>query len=303
MPSLVESLGARLREIGQQLPLPELTRAATQLRDATERCGYMMRESGHADWLGQLTLAGSHLDSAIAATRSVLTELDGYLTGIGIAGVASPGPAPVAAARARSTPGDTEPDVEPVLALRSWWQERVDVLTGRPADEQRPQTVRTDGDRGGAAPEEPADALGRLSAAARGGRDAYRDALLATHPATGMALAAPADRAARRLGAELAGHPLGPDDAKRLTARGAGRITELLPELPPELPAELVGQLCDPFGARHAAAQRHPVDAVVGWPILVGELLRALGATEDRLPELTATARQRPDETLRRDGR
>jgi hypothetical protein len=118
-----------------------------------------------------------------------------------------------------------------------------------------------------------------------------------------MALAAPADRAARRLGTELVGHPLCPDDAEKLTARGTRRIRDLLPALPPELPAELVGQLCDPFGARHAARQRHPVDAVVGWPVLVGELLRALGGTEDRLPELTATAPQRPDETLRRDGR
>lgn len=303
MPSLVESLGARLREIGQQLPLPELTRAAGALRDATERCGYVMRESGHAEWLGQLTLAGSHLDSAIAATRSVLTELDGYLAGIGVAGVAPPNAAP-APARTVVTPGTADPAAQPILALRSWWQRRVDELTGRPADEQRPETVRSDGDRDDhATPEEPADALRRLSSAARGGRDDYRDALLATHPASGMALAAPADRAARRLGTELVGHPLGPDDAEQLTARGTGRIRDLLPALPPELPAELVGQLCDPFGARHAARQRHPVDAVVGWPVLVGELLRALGGTEDRLPELTATAPQRPDETLRRDGR
>jgi|GEM_PF-3532411 len=304
MPSLVESLGARLRELGEQLPLPELSHAAVRLRGATELCGYVMTSSGHTDWLAELTTAGTHLDDAIAATRSVLDGLDRYLTTIGLPGVAVPETVAPVAVRARAGAAVPGEEPEPELAVRYWWADRIAVLTGGEPADQRPETVRTAGKRPGhAPPEDPADALRRLVGAARDGRDSYRDALLRTHPATGLALAGPAGRAVRPLATDLLGHAPTPPDARPLADRGTPRCRELLPGLPPALGDDLLGQLCDPFGTGGDGARRHPVDVAACWPVLVGALLRAAGRDTDALPELTAVARVRPDDTVRRDGR
>ncbi|HEY3501489.1 MAG TPA: hypothetical protein VGN37_01740 [Actinocatenispora sp.] len=305
-PSLVESLGARLRGIGQDLPLAELTRAADRLRGATAACGHIMAESGHAEWMGQLETAGTHLDSAITATLAVLDGLDGYLAGIGLPGVPRDGARRVAPAHVRPTRAGATPRDDAALAVRVWWVERVDLLTDHEPEPERPATVRSDGERpDGAAPEEPAEALRRLVRAARGGRDGYRAELLRTHPASGLQLATPGARAFRPLAADLLGHAPGGDDAKALAERCAGRVRELLPRIPAALPADLVGELCDPYGGRSGdtGEPRHPVDAAASWPVLVAELLRALGRDDDEVTRLTALAEQRTDETLKRDGR
>ncbi|MGA8114430.1 MAG: hypothetical protein WCA46_12255, partial [Actinocatenispora sp.] len=229
MTSLVESLGARLREIGQDLPLTELNRASARLRSATERCGHVMQESGNADWLSELAAAGEHLDHAIAATTSVLAGIDGYLTGIGLAGLPHPEPGTPTTGPTPSVPAGTTQRADPALAMRTWWVERVDLLTGHPPDPKRPATHRTDDPHPGA-PEDPTETLRRLARSARqSGPDGYRQQLLATHPASGMQVSAPAARALRYLVTDLLGHPPGRADHRRVRDRVAGRVRELLP--------------------------------------------------------------------------
>lgn len=306
-PSLVQELGEHLRGIGAGLPLGELTRAATRLNDATSRCAQVMTESGHAEWVDQLTAAGTHLDSAITATLAALDGLDGYLTGIGLPGVPRDEVRRVVPTTARPRAGGAGQRPDAVLAVRVWWVDRVDLLTAHEPAAERPATERTGGDRpDGASPEDPAETLRRLVRVARGGgRDAYREALLRTHPASGLQLPAPATRVFRPLATDLLGHAPGPDDRRTLTERYAGRVRELLPRVPERLAADLVAEVCDPFGGRGGGrtTPHHPVDAAASWPVLVAELLRALGRDDAEVARLTALAEQRPDETLQRDGR
>ena len=286
MPSLVESLGAELRRIGTDLPLAELTHAAERLRTATALSAYVMHESGHADWVERLAMAGEHLDAAIAATAAVVSGLDEYLASIGLTGIDRQEVKPMAsAARPGGASDNGRPD--PVLALRTWWAERVDLLAGRPPAEERPETVKADGAQRRVAPEEPTDALRRLADTARDERpDSYREALLATHPASGMQVASPAARALRYLGTDLLGHPPGPDDAKALANRcRAARVRELLPRADEKLGPALVGQVC---GVTDGPAW-HPVDVAAAWPVLIAEALRALGKNSDALAPLVAT--------------
>lgn len=296
MPSLVETLGATLRRIGTDLPVAELTRAAERLRAATARCEYVMHESGHAEWLAQLSAAGTHLDDAIAATTAVLDGLDGYLVAIGLAGVPHQANAPDAPPARPVPPGTGERD-DPLLAVRNWWIERVDLLSGRTPDEDRPVTAREDGAEHRVAPERPADTLVRLAGSARSASpDGYREQLLATHPASGMQLAAPAGRALRYLGTDLLGHPPGADDATPLARRcRPARVRELLPRIADTVAPALVGQVCGVVDT--AAARYHPVDVAAAWPVLVAELLRVLGRDESALPELVARPAGRCEDT------
>ncbi len=303
MSSLVESLGSRLRGIGQDLPLAELQQAAARLRDATGHFGQLMHESGHTGWIAELAEATEHLDRAIAATGSALQGLDGYLTGIGLAGVPHTGTSGGAAA-ARTAPVSATERADPVLATRAWWVERIDLLTQHEPDPQRPVTVRSDGGQHGrSTPEDLPDALRRLAGSARqSGRDGYRTQLLATHPATGLQLPAPAARALRHLATALLGHPPGPDDARALADRCTGRVRELLPAVAPELPARLVAEVCGLAGAT-SSSPHHPVDAAVSWPVIVAVVLTATGRDDADLIALSRVAQQQPDDTARRDGR
>ena len=314
MPSLVESLGAELRRIGTDLPLAELTHAAERLRTATALSAYVMHESGHADWVGALVAAGEHLDAAIAATATVAAGLDEYLVSIGLTGVDRPETKSVAlSARPTGPSGNGRPD--PVLALRTWWAERVDLLTDSAPDGERPATVRGDDAERRVAPEQPPDALRRLAGSARDASpEAYREQLLATHPASGMQVASPAARALRYLGTDLLGHPPGPDDTRALADRcRSGRVRGLLPRVDEHLAPALVGQVCGVVDT----TQRHPVDVAAAWPVLIAEALRALGRDADTLEPLLASptpadqsdadARQRlageREQRVRHDGR
>jgi hypothetical protein len=296
VPSLVETLGATLRRIGADLPLAELTHAAERLRSATALAGYVMHESGHAEWLIQLTAAGQHLDDAIAATSSVLDGLDGYLVAIGLAGVPHDKPVPAARTAGPAGPGTGE-RADPVLALRNWWAERVDLLSGRPPAEERPVTARGADGEHRVAPEEPVDTLVRLARCARSASaDGYREQLLATHPASGMQVAAPAARALRYLGTDLLRRPPGPGEARKLTERcRPPRVRELLPRIEDTVAPALVGQVCGVVDTE--AARYHPVDVAAAWPVLVAELLRALGRDESVLSELVTAPPERSDDT------
>lgn len=291
--SLVEDLGQRLREVGGELPLAELLHARQRLCAASALFALVMTESEHAGWLAELDAAGAHLDDAIARTTGVLGGLDDYLGGIGLTGVDTHATrdAAIATKPARATAGE-RPD--PVLAARTWWVERVELITGHePDDEDTPEVTpaRDHHDADGAqaadgTPEDPTDTLVRLAKAARGGAGGYRAALLATHPGSGLQVPARADRALRRLATDLLGHAPGPDDRRALTGRTARHTGELLPKLPDALPAELVARVCDPHGGTAAHGPHHPVDVAAAWPALVADALSATGTDVAELPRL-----------------
>ncbi len=303
MSSLVESLGTRLRSIGQDLPLAELQHAAARLRDATGRFGQLMHESGHTEWIAELTEAAEHLDRAIAATGSALHGLDGYLTGIGLGGVpqnqTSAGPTAAVPA-----PAPAIERADPAMASRAWWAERVDLLTQHAPDPQRPATVRSeDTEQRRNTPEDLPDALRRLvGSARRSGRDGYRAQLLATHPATGLQLPAPGARVLRHLATGLLGHPPGRDDARPLADRCTGRVRELLPAIAPDLPARLVAEVCGQDVAAQSSPH-HPVDTAASWPVIVAVVLAATGRDDVELVALSTVSQQKTDDTARRDGR
>lgn len=297
MTSLVESLGTRLRGIGQDLPAAELNRASRRLQSAADRCSRLMRESRHADWVAELSTAGHHLDCALAATASALAGLDDYLTSIGVAGVTDPA-APPSAAPLAPTPGTptTGPD-DPVLALHTWWIDRVDLITGHPPQEYRPASA---GERRSEGPEDPGRALTRLCHAARSsGPDGYREQLRRTHPGSGLQMGAPAARALRHLLTEMLGHAPGPNDRGRAADRTAGRARQLLPALPQQLPGDLIGELCN--GQSAATAPHHPVDVAASWPAILAAALDALGLDEATLDKLATVAGS--DHTVRHHGR
>jgi hypothetical protein len=284
--SLVESLGHQLRGVADELPVAELREAGDRLHAAAALFGFVMTESGHAEWLAQLETAAGHLDDAMGSINGVLAGLDTYLEQIGLPGVPVPAQdgQPVAA-RPGGASGQERPD--PVLATRGWWVERVDLLTDHDPDPEHPPQARSAADSN--RPEAPSEALRRLVRSGRdAGRDGYRGALLATYPGSGLQVPGLAARALRRVAADLLGHAPGPEDHRHLVDRLAGRVRELLPNAPDGLAAGLLAEVAAPFGGRPAGgAPAHPVDAAAAGPILLAAALRATGRDDSQLPDLT----------------
>lgn len=309
--SLVESLGHQLRGVADELPVAELREAGDRLRAAAALFGWVMTESGHTEWLAQLEAAAGHLDDAVASIGGVLDGLDTYLEQIGLPGVPVPVTDPRAVSARPGGPGGPDrPD--PVLATRSWWVERVDLLTDHDPEPEHPPEARSAGDD--KRPETPAEALRRLARSGRdSSRDGYRAALLATNPGSGMQVGGRAARALHRIAADVLGHAPGPDDHQRLVERLGGRVRELLPNAPDGLAALLLTEVSSPYGGRPAGgAPAHPVDAAAAWPIILAAGLRAAGRDDSQLPDLTEPPRpsgqRRPEpagvgSVTERDGR
>lgn len=284
--SLVESLGHQLRGVADELPVAELQEAGDRLRAAAALFGWVMTESGHAEWLARLEDAAEHLDDAVANVNGVLAGLDSYLEHIGLPGVPVPvtDPQPVSA-RPAAPGGQDRPD--PVLATRSWWVERVDLLTDHDPEPEHPAEARSAGDD--QKPETPLEALRRLARSGRdSSRDGYRAALLATNPGSGMQVPGRAARVLHRIAADVLGHAPGPDDHRRLVDKLGGRVRELLPNAPDGLAGLLLTEISSPFGGRPAeGTPAHPVDSAAAWPILVAAALRAAGRDDSQLAGLS----------------
>lgn len=293
--SLLQDLGARLRDTADDLPLGAVVTATERLRVATDLLAWVRHTSAQPLAVPTLTHAVEHLEHAAHALFVARDQLSAYLTALGLpAEAASAGPGTRGFATATADGAPQRPTGPPVAPLRRWWAARVDELTGytqepdRPADRADEPDDRIDG----------VELFRRVAArAGAGDRGGLRRELRAAAPPLGLGLAALAPTALRSLATELLRHPPTADDLAELTERTEAQVRTLLPQLSPAVPRQLLARVCRvPASAETPADPSHPADSAIAGAVLTGLLLARAGGDASRLDRYLAATEPAADE-------
>lgn len=256
----LETLGARLRGIAADLPVPDTRTAALRLAEAQDGLSNALRESVEPAGIPQLNRAREHVDKAIRGLRSASDNLDAYLTSIGLdtasninESISPNGSVPVEVA-----PGSTD-----------WWRQRVNTISEGDAKTEPGEVTVT-------------KLFSELvERARRGDRDGYRDRLLVAGAGNGSKLPGLSWPLIRNLATEVLGHAPTPKDDDRLRGHVRESVRKLLPKLPEDVAlSQLHGACSLPHVAKDADGKQtdekpHPVDTAASGPIIVAALLQA----------------------------
>lgn len=300
--SLLQDLGARLRDTADELPVGAVVSAADRLRVAGDLLAWVRQASARPMGVPHLAHAVEHLEHATHALWVARERVATYLAAVGLAaeavdgGTATPGYArPAEPAVSPDQP--PRPDVAP---LRRWWTARVDQLTGAAGDGDADapaaagggagrDSAARDGDTGGDGGATSTTLLRRVVGCGTD-RRRLRAELRRADPPIGLGLAALTPVALRRLATDVLGHPPRAQDVQRLAEITAARVRQLLPNVPPEVPARLLRRACrapEPDAAAEpgtatgtpsaATGPAHPADSAIAGAVLTSVLLERLG--------------------------
>lgn len=279
--SLLQELGARLRNTSDELPTGLVTAAMERLRAATELLTWVRQESVDPIGVPMLGNATEHAERAAAALRVAQDAIAAYLAALGLAADADRGPdgdwRTALDDRRRDDAGRPDRDGRPggpdggdrdrPEQLGPWWQQRVGELTGEPPAAPGEVAARHPST---------AELLRAVAADVRSGDRAGlgRD-LRHVDAATGLGLSAVTPSVLHRLAGDLLGHEPRPDDVARLRTAVSGRVRSLLPGTSPGTLDTLLARICR--APARPGPPAHPADNAVTSSVLTGVLLARLG--------------------------
>lgn len=256
----LETLGARLRGIAADLPVPDTRKAALRLAEAQAGLSDALRESVEPAGVPQLNRAREHVDKAIRGLRSATDNLDEYLVSIGLdtAGVRNESVSPNESVPVEVAPGSAD-----------WWRQRVNTISEGDAKTEPGEVTVT-------------KLFSELvDRARRGDRDGYRERLLIAGVGNGSKLPGLSWPLIRNLATEVLGHAPTPKDDDRLRAVIREPVRKLLPKLPEDVAlSQLHGACSLPHVAKdaeggQAAEKPHPADSAATGPVIVAALFQA----------------------------
>lgn len=258
--SNLETLGARLRDIAADLPMPDTRKAELRLAEAQAGLSDALRESVEPAGIPQLTRARDHVDNAIRRLRSASDNLAEYLTSIGLGTVSN---IDESASPDKSVPVTVAP------GSADWWRQRVNTITEGDAKTEPGEVTVT---------RLFSDLVDR---ARRGDRDGFRDRLLVAGVGNGSRLPGLSWPLIRNLATEVLGHAPTPKDDDRLRGLVRDPVRRLLPKLPEDVAlSQLHGACSLPHVAKDADGrttdeQPHPADTAAAGPAIVAALFQA----------------------------
>ncbi|HZE40396.1 MAG TPA: hypothetical protein VE172_16465 [Stackebrandtia sp.] len=255
----IETLGATVRGIAAELPVPNVELATDKLNEAHAGLTAAMRESIEPAGVPRLSQAREHVDAALRKLRSARSQLDDYLESIGVSTVkkVDESPSVNTSEPAVVAPGSTD-----------WWRQRVNAISEGDARTEPGEVTVT-------------KLFSELvDAARRGDRDAYRDRLLVAGASGGSRLPGLSWPMIRGLASDILGHSPTTRDDDRLRGIVRADLAKVLPKIPADVAlAQLHGACSLPHEHRDAEGKRtdakpHPVDAAAAGPVVVASLLR-----------------------------
>ncbi|ADD41301.1 hypothetical protein [Stackebrandtia nassauensis] len=256
----IETLGARVRGIAAELPVPDTQKAEQRLAEAHAGLSSALRESVEPAGIPQLARAREHVSKAMAVLSTASDNLDEYLISIGLNTAGN--------INESTSPDETVP-VEVAPGSADWWRERVNTISEGDAKTEPGEVTVT-----------------RLFSelverARRGDRDGYRDRLLVAGAGNGSKLPGLSWPLIRNLTADILGHAPTPKDDDRLRGLVRDPVRRLLPKLPEDVTlSQLHGACSLPHVAKDSEGREtdekpHPADTAATGPAIVAALLSA----------------------------
>lgn len=256
----LETLGARLRAIAADLPVPDARTAALRLAEAHDGLSQALRESVEPVGVPQLSRAREQLDKATKALTKASDSLDEYLIAIGVTtgGNINESVSPDESVPVAVAPGSVD-----------WWRQRVNLISDGDAKTEPGEVTVT-------------KLFSELvDAARRGDRDGYRHRLLVAGVTNGSKLPGLSWPMIRNLATEVLGNAPTSKDDDKLRGLVMDSVRKLLPKLPEDVAlSQLHGACSLPHAHKDAEGRQttdkpHPADSAATGPIIVSALLRA----------------------------
>lgn len=256
----LETLGARIRGVAAELPVPDTRKAAARLAEAQAGLSSALRESVEPAGIPQLARARELVDTAIGKLRTASDDLDAYLESIGLGTVGNIN---------ESTSANESAPVEVAPGSADWWRQRVNEISDGDAKTEPGEVTVT-------------KLFSELvERARRGDRDGYRERLLVAGVGNGTKLPGLSWPLIRNLATEVLGRSPTPKDDERLRGLVREQLRKLLPKLPEDVAlSQLHGACSLPHVAKDAEGRQttekpHPADTAATGPVMVAALLQA----------------------------